>query len=211
MAQKYGHRAGEADAADILICTICGAQGRGNWSWTDLHGEAFCIHCGCPHQLIGEIGCNLKDEWIPIVKEYWAATKKPCGIGVFLIERDYPDQIAAKEAFFAWVKEHHPTLMRKPKIFCWCNNPDAKDSKFSVFALAEDGEVLAHTISSGPDFFRRDIGIGSESNNSHYRAHFTGGYELVWLEAPRANDGFLLAYAKNQELGAKALPPAGTP
>ena len=104
--QKYGYMANEEPSTREIKCEVCGNPGP--WSWTDRSGEAYCFHCGSPHQLKwGEVGCNLKKEWIPIIREYWETTGRGCGCGSFMIEHDYPDQIRNRADFGAWVDENN--------------------------------------------------------------------------------------------------------
>ena len=112
MAQKHGAMANETEAAQTLTCACCGNQGP--WSWTDWTGEAYCVRCGVSHRLysIGDlpIGCNINPEFLPVCKEYYQETGKPCGTGTFLGYRDYPEVLEAHNAFCDWMHEKHPEL-----------------------------------------------------------------------------------------------------
>lgn len=110
MSQKYGHLANQEDA---LSCSVCGGE---SWSWTDLSGEAYCVKCGTPHQIKwgkdNRRGPNINEEFLAVIKEYYEKTKRGCGMGTFLIERDYPDQLRDKKDFIAWIKENHPNWIK---------------------------------------------------------------------------------------------------
>ena len=111
MSQKYGSMANAAPGAKETKCTVCGDAGP--WSWTDLHGEAYCVNCGTPHQLVTDKDDrrgkpNYKPEFVEVVKEFWKATGKRCGGGSFIISRDYETELAERHVFFNWVKENHP-------------------------------------------------------------------------------------------------------
>ena len=96
-------------------CLICGKQLV--CRWTDYSGEGVCISCGCPYQLkwgsdeqkkegnYPYIG--LRDEWIPILKEYWEETHQFTFLGMSFEER------TGQAEFNKWLKEKHPELIKK--------------------------------------------------------------------------------------------------
>lgn len=90
----------------------------------------------------------------------------------------------------------------KPKIYVLCNGcaPNWHDG----IAMAEDGHVLAGHASSSHDWLQHDMGLTSERKHEAYRKYYPDGWELEWVEAPRAHAGLLSAYEKNQALRRKA-------
>jgi len=99
------------------VCKICGEHLRCRWS--DLHGEGVCMVCGAPYQLLhydkndkfikdAKPILNIKNKWIPIIKEYWEKTKKFCFGGQSFSED------TGKQEFNDWLEENHPELIKKP-------------------------------------------------------------------------------------------------
>ena len=110
--QKYGQMANMA-VEKPFVCVICGESVGFNWS--DQHGEGMCNRCGTPYQLLKEgkkieLELNIKEEWIPILKQYWNETHKYTGLGVILIARDYPECVEGTEKFYEWL-DKHPELL----------------------------------------------------------------------------------------------------
>ena len=97
-------------------CVVCNDP-RPTYQWSDLYGEGMCIRCGCPYQLIGggeerekEADypyLNLKDEWVPILTEYWQETRQTALLGRLLGARHERDD------FFEWVSKQHPEMIVK--------------------------------------------------------------------------------------------------
>jgi hypothetical protein len=90
-------------------CEIC--DDAISYEWTDLHGEAICWRCGTPYQLYqydenkkripdAEPTINIKDEYIPMLKQYWNENKKHMGLGTYLGKPKYPEK---HHAFFDWL------------------------------------------------------------------------------------------------------------
>ena len=67
----------------------------------------------------------------------------------------------------------------KPRIFVY--RPHDRFADASGIAYAEDGEQVAHWVSSSHDWFRRDMGLHSESTRCHdlYATKYPRAYELV--------------------------------
>jgi len=113
MAQKYGNIANEAagSSGDRVRCVVCDGS---TWSWTDLHGEAFCVYCGTPHQIIGDKkGCNIRVDVIDDIKVYWQETGKRCGLGTFLLWHDYEKELQERKEFYEWLKKRRPELFKE--------------------------------------------------------------------------------------------------
>lgn len=112
--QKYGDQANEHMPKDFE-CEICGDQPP-TVTWVDLHGEGVCTNCGVPYMLIhydeddNRIDkppkLQVKEDWVPVVKEYWEKTGEFMGLGTILNYRSYPKFKEAKEKFLNWVKEN---------------------------------------------------------------------------------------------------------
>ena len=106
--QKYGLAANGAGHA-IVPCLVCDDPDP-RYSWTDYSGEGYCLQCGTPYQLQwgtlkeGESypRLNLKADVVQILRRYWSEAKRTNGLGTFMIERDYPDQIEGRIAFNEW-------------------------------------------------------------------------------------------------------------
>jgi hypothetical protein len=123
MTQKYGHLANQVDGAKEFCCEVCGVSPV-TWTWGDLHGEAMCVRCGTPYQLLqyekGEDGkehgvdrlpkLNIKPEWVPVLQQYWQETQQFTGFATIIIPRDYPECVEGKRKFDAWLEEH-PEVM----------------------------------------------------------------------------------------------------
>lgn len=118
MPQKYGAMANAVPGSRDFTCVVCG-DNPPTWTWSDLHGEAMCIKCGTPYQLIqyeevdGERKrldappkINIKPGYIPILKQYWEETKKFTGLGTIMIGRDYPECVEGCKAFYKWLDAH---------------------------------------------------------------------------------------------------------
>lgn len=69
-------------------------------------------------------------------------------------------------------------------------------------AIAEDGQLLAVHLSPDRDGFRHDLGLASGEKHRLYRAHYSGGYELVEVADDEilAHPGLAGAIARHQEL-----------
>jgi hypothetical protein len=91
-------------------CVVCNEPLR--CRWTDYSGEGVCLNCGTAYQLKwgskqqeaeGNYPyCNMKEEWLPVVRDYWEKTHTFVFHGRSMSER------TGLEGFWAWVKEHYP-------------------------------------------------------------------------------------------------------
>ncbi len=90
------------------------------------------------------------------------------------------------------------------KIYCFHNSPP--DREGTVFAMREDGVVLASHFCTNASYAYMDIGMDPERDWSKKRAIYDAacpdGYELVWVpDATHGNcAGLDEAYARNQLL-----------
>lgn len=117
MAQKYGYLANAEDFDRTRACLVCDDP-EPNYSWTDYSGEGYCLRCGTPYQLKwGKLGggesyprCNIKEGWIPTLRNFFQQTGKPNGLGTFLGFGEYPDQAAGRKEFNEWT-EANPSLL----------------------------------------------------------------------------------------------------
>ena len=107
--QKYGQMANAA-VEKHFTCIICG-EGAG-FNWSDQNGEGMCNKCGTPYQLLEggkkiEPKLNIKEDWIPVLKQYWNETHKYMGLGVILVApRDYPECVEGQTKFYEWLDKH---------------------------------------------------------------------------------------------------------
>lgn len=125
MPQKYGHLANEVPEVQSFTCLVCGVNPT-RWTWGDVHGEAMCVQCGTPYQLLyyegkkgnrkrikGPPRINIKESWLPILKQYWEETRQFTGLGGIMIARDYPECVKGQELFYAWVDQHSDLIPRE--------------------------------------------------------------------------------------------------
>lgn len=112
MTQKYGDLANEAVKAPSP-CLVCDDPAP-RYSWTDYSGEGYCVKCGTSYQLKwGELKegesyprCNVKPQWIPLLRKYWGETGKLNGCGNYWLMHDYPEQLAGMKTFDEWCEDH---------------------------------------------------------------------------------------------------------
>lgn len=106
----------EPAARKHTVCPVCDAIPV-RYQWSDYSGEAMCIDCGTPFQLKwgnekqrdeGNYPyLNLADDWVPIVRAYYAETKRFTCLGMML--GDKPGMFE----FVQWLKVHHPDRVEK--------------------------------------------------------------------------------------------------
>ncbi|MFA5573071.1 MAG: hypothetical protein WDA42_08175 [Candidatus Bathyarchaeia archaeon] len=85
--------ANQEQSAKNNTCVICDTTPV-IYQWSDYHGEAMCSRCGCPYQLKGGSKeqeaegkypyLNLREDFLPIAREYWEETKKFVCYGLML-------------------------------------------------------------------------------------------------------------------------------
>lgn len=114
--QKHGHLANMVKEGGEFICLVCEASPV-SWTWGDVHGEAMCVTCGTPYQLLQydenkrrvegvPPRLNIKENWLPILKRYWEETRAFTGLATIMIWRDYPECEEGQSNFYAWLDEH---------------------------------------------------------------------------------------------------------
>lgn len=67
-------------------------------------------------------------------------------------------------------------------------------------ALAENGHCLAEHLSSSVSFAKHDMGLTSDWKHEYYTAHAPDGYELEWVDEPKADARWQAALALNKQL-----------
>ncbi len=77
---------------DNIRCVVC--QEKLYCRWTDQHGEGVCLTCETPYMLIqydenkkrieAPPAINIKEQYIPVLQEYWQKFKRPMGFGYYL-------------------------------------------------------------------------------------------------------------------------------
>lgn len=93
-------------------CVVCGKPLK-LVGWTDLYGEANCMYCGAPYQVlpIEDLKeedlpvCNLSEEGIYWLRRYYRETGKWAPIGHYISLDDYPERAEAVKEFYRWVRE----------------------------------------------------------------------------------------------------------
>jgi hypothetical protein len=111
----YDLRANREPSAKGQECVVCGANPMA-FQWSDYSGEGMCTGCGTPYQLKWgteqhqQEGAypylNLKEVWVPIVREYHAETGRWTYLGTGFNRPGLNE-------FAAWVKKRHPEMMKK--------------------------------------------------------------------------------------------------
>lgn len=90
-----------------MKCEIC--KNQFVVQWTDLHGEATCVTCGTPYQILHyEDGkrvekdptMNIKSEFVSYLQKYWDENKTNMGLGTFLLRN--PNQENCN-LFYEWL------------------------------------------------------------------------------------------------------------
>lgn len=66
-----------------------------------------------------------------------------------------------------------------PKIYVFINGSWGPD--VIGYALAEDGTVLNHHISSSEQWLRHDMGVTSDWKHDSYRTHYPDGYDVEYV------------------------------
>lgn len=96
-----------------MNCVVCGKELH--FTWTDHYGVGECAECGTPYNIEGyrnikETRCALKEEDIPIIKEYWEETKRKMVLGPFMgYTRLQSEQI---QVFNEWIEERYPEKVK---------------------------------------------------------------------------------------------------
>lgn len=120
VVRDYDLMANDEPSAKDQTCEVCGDAPM-RFQWSDYSGEAMCRSCGTPYQLkwgleeMQEEGdypyLNLRDEWVPVVREYHEETGRFAPLGRYL---SIPEALHSDyEAFVRWVREHHPQFVNE--------------------------------------------------------------------------------------------------
>jgi len=109
----YDLEANFVDSAKGHKCLCCDAFPT-RFQWSDYNGEGMCAQCGFPYQLkngseeMQREGkypyVNLRDAWIPIVREYFSETGKFTHLGSGA-------SCLGLNEFYEWVGERHPEML----------------------------------------------------------------------------------------------------
>jgi hypothetical protein len=101
-------------------CAVCGNDFHG--IWTDYYGEATCVCCGIPYQLLEPSGAKqgiiyphlkIDEKFVPIFREYWNETHQMHREGMFLSNYG---QIPNQRKFRDWLEERHPEVLKAKNI-----------------------------------------------------------------------------------------------
>ena len=82
------------------------------------------------------------------------------------------------------------------KIYLWCE--PAGQGEFLGFAMAETGKAFASHLSSSVYWSKHDMGLTSNRKHEFYDKYYPDGYELVWLDNPETDEGWNIAFERNQ-------------
>jgi len=98
-------------------CYICGIVPI-SFQWSDYSGQAMCTRCGAVYQL--KWGTNeqidkgnypytdaFKEEWIPIIKEYWVETNKFACHGTMM------GHAPGLKKFLDWAEDKYPEMFEE--------------------------------------------------------------------------------------------------
>ncbi|TXH52572.1 MAG: hypothetical protein E6Q97_15625 [Desulfurellales bacterium] len=90
----------------------------------------------------------------------------------------------------------------KPKIYVFVNS-GFRTNNLSVYAMAEDGEILAGHVCSHVGFIPGDMGLNSNNKHEFYMGKYPDGFELKYLNELEAmtDPGFREAIKKNVARG----------
>ena len=110
----YDLMANREPSAHGNSCVVC-EDSPMSYQWSDYSGQAMCCRCGTPYQLkwgsdeqVAEGAypyLGLKEEWVPIVRQYHQETGLFSCLGMML------GHAPGKGQFFDWVKKSHPEMM----------------------------------------------------------------------------------------------------
>jgi hypothetical protein len=106
------------DTTNNRTCDICDKPL--DLQWCDVHGVASCITCGTPYRVLHyengkrvdkPVTLLIKPEWVPIIRRYWAETKRHCDpASAFNFPGDGFDTPDDLKAFEGWMKAHEAEL-----------------------------------------------------------------------------------------------------
>ena len=98
-------------------CTICDQEMRG-FQWTDTHGIGQCVMCGTPYEIYhydadkkrvdGPPTCIVRDDYVPILREYWATFKRTIPSGCSFQGGQEMASENDQRHFYDWFSAHTP-------------------------------------------------------------------------------------------------------
>ena len=113
LLHDYDLMANTESSAQKQACVVCGDNPM-RFQWSDYSGEGMCCKCGTPYQLkwgsdAQQQGAkypylNLKESFVPIVREYFQETGRWTCLGTMI-----GNQPGLKE-FYDWLYAKHPEL-----------------------------------------------------------------------------------------------------
>jgi hypothetical protein len=94
-------------------------------------------------------------------------------------------------------------MMSKPKIYAF-QTGGGLDRDVYGMALAEDGQVLTSHLSTNLDYLKGDLGFLETSmgkiKREKFAEHYPDGFEVIWLDNPQEDAGYMAALARNQAM-----------
>jgi hypothetical protein len=118
-------------------------------------------------------------------------------------EEDQPGQVTYEPQLMQVVRLD-PLAERLPEIYAFVNG--GSPGWYNVTALTEDGEFLTGHVCSHPSFGPHDMGVVGGWKHEIYQDRYPGGYVVIWIEDPRADERVMAAHRRHVECGE-----AGTP
>lgn len=99
---------------DMPNCVVCGTNLHRNCLWTDANGVGFCATCGMTYVIAGyrdftETKPSIREDEIPIFKEYWEETRWAVSLGFFMKQSKIQRERVL--AFNAWIEKKYPELL----------------------------------------------------------------------------------------------------
>lgn len=91
-----------------------------------------------------------------------------------------------------------------PRIFLFING--GSGDWLQGAALSEDGEFLAHHVSSHRAWSLHDMGLTSDWKHDIYNDRYPRGFVLEWVDDPRNHAGLLAAHALHVSHGEDGSP-----
>jgi hypothetical protein len=100
-------------------CEVCGSK---SVTWTDYHGEAVCMTCGTPYQILqydennkpikdAVPRMNIKAEYVPLLRQYWNEAHRYMGLGSYMGQCPCPDD---RKAFHEWLAQQPEPKQPQP-------------------------------------------------------------------------------------------------
>jgi hypothetical protein len=70
---------------------------------------------------------------------------------------------------------------------------------YLAYSLAEDGQGLCSHLSSSIGWAKHDIGFTSNTHHDLYDECYPDGYQLIWLDDPKKDEGWKKAMELNKK------------